>query len=149
MPHCVYLLRSDISDDKFYVGYSPDPFHRLRQHNGHIRGGARYTSRYKPWSIHTVVGGFATSVDALKFEWALQNPWKSKWFKYIPPKHRRARFCKYFTERQILMRELARNWHKKPAPLFVAEGIYGQESDPETEEDQRDVSELLCSSRLE
>lgn len=42
----VYLLRC--ADGTLYTGISTDPARRLRQHNGEINGGARYTRTRRP-----------------------------------------------------------------------------------------------------
>ena len=60
-----------------YIGFTDDPLHRIRQHNGIIKGGAKFTSKRKPWKLMLVVSNFPNKVIALKFEWAWQNPFKS------------------------------------------------------------------------
>ena len=64
-----------------YIGFTDNPLHRLRQHNGVIKGGAKYTLKRKPWEIVLVVSNFPNKVLALKFEWAWQNPFKSTFLK--------------------------------------------------------------------
>ena len=42
-----------------YVGVSPDPVRRLRQHNGEIKGGAKYTTSKGPgWEHICLISGF-------------------------------------------------------------------------------------------
>jgi len=43
---CVYLLRC--ADGSLYTGISVDVTRRLRQHNGELGGGARYTRGRRP-----------------------------------------------------------------------------------------------------
>ena len=77
--HSVYILES-VEDGRSrgsYVGYSNDPLKRLRKHNREIKGGAKKTSG-RTWRLYAVVEGFRTRVEALRFEWALQRPFKSK-----------------------------------------------------------------------
>ena len=56
-----------------YVGASTDPRRRLRQHNGEITGGGRYTSKHRPWVIRAVYGPFDGQSEALKAERALKR----------------------------------------------------------------------------
>ena len=60
-----YLL---VCETKTYVGMTNNLERRLRQHNGHLSGGARAT-RGLTWERACHVRGFQTKVDALKFEW--------------------------------------------------------------------------------
>lgn len=56
-----------------YVGCSTDPRRRLRQHNGEIGGGGRYTSKHRPWQLRAVFGPYANQSEALKAERALKH----------------------------------------------------------------------------
>ena len=61
-----------------YAGVSPDPVRRLRQHNGEIKGGAKYTTgRGTGWQHICLVKGFQNKIQALQFEWAV---------KHVPPR---------------------------------------------------------------
>jgi predicted GIY-YIG superfamily endonuclease len=57
----------------FYVGASTDPPRRLRQHNGEIKGGGRYTSKWRPWELRAVYGEYAGQSEALRAERALKR----------------------------------------------------------------------------
>ena len=57
-----------------YAGVSPDPVRRLRQHNGEIKGGAKYTtSKGSGWRHICLVSGFRTKIEAMQFEWAVKH----------------------------------------------------------------------------
>ncbi len=47
----VYILYSPTAD-KFYVGYSSDPWRRLAEHN--TKPFNTFTSKYRPWILKTV-----------------------------------------------------------------------------------------------
>jgi len=76
--HCCYLLRSRLNG-RTYIGYTTDPLRRLRQHNGEICGGAKKTSRSRPWELVCVVRGFPDQGSALRFEWRWQHTAAKKW----------------------------------------------------------------------
>jgi predicted GIY-YIG superfamily endonuclease len=79
--HGVYLLTScdPHCKDWYYVGYTVDPARRLRQHNGELVNGAHRTSRRgRPWRLVLFVSGFSEDRAALRFEWLMQHPRKSR-----------------------------------------------------------------------
>ncbi|KAI0397038.1 GIY-YIG catalytic domain-containing protein [Xylariaceae sp. FL0594] len=74
--YTVYILRSTVHHASLYIGSTPNPPRRLKQHNGEAKGGAVRTSKsnLRPWEMVGLVSGFPAMVAALKFEWALTNP---------------------------------------------------------------------------
>lgn len=57
-----------------YAGVSPDPVRRLRQHNGEIKGGAKYTTSKGPgWKHICLVKGFQDKIQSMQFEWAVKH----------------------------------------------------------------------------
>lgn len=56
-----------------YVGATTDVQRRLRQHNGELRGGGRYTSTLRPWRLRAIWGPYFGQSEALKAERALKH----------------------------------------------------------------------------
>lgn len=80
MAPCCYMLTSG---KHTYIGFTTDLNRRLRQHNGKISGGAKYTKKYRPWSFKCIVRGFKSSTEGLQFEWAWKHPSKSRVLKTV------------------------------------------------------------------
>lgn len=57
----------------FYVGSTTDPSRRLRQHNGTLSGGGKYTAQHRPWQMRAIFGPYANRSEALKAEMALKR----------------------------------------------------------------------------
>lgn len=62
----------------FYVGATTDPKRRLRQHNGEIKGGGKYTSQHRPWLPAALYGPYGSKSEALKAEYALKRGKRGK-----------------------------------------------------------------------
>lgn len=57
----------------FYVGATTDPARRLRQHNGEIKGGGKYTACHRPWLPAALFGPYASQSEALRAERVLKR----------------------------------------------------------------------------
>jgi structure-specific endonuclease subunit SLX1 len=69
--YLVYILKSD---NKTYIGMTNDFFRRWRQHNGDLKGGAKYTTRNgKDWYPICIIDGFETMKEACQCEWSLKH----------------------------------------------------------------------------
>jgi len=55
--------------NRTYIGATNDPAHRLRQHNGELKGGAKAT-KGKKWTQAFYLSGFPDWSTTLQFEWA-------------------------------------------------------------------------------
>lgn len=62
----VYVIMSVTG--RTYVGATTNPYRRLRQHNGEIKGGAKNTRGFRPWSLIRIIGPIDTQSQALKEE---------------------------------------------------------------------------------
>lgn len=80
----VYLLYSN-SHKKYYIGSTNNPLRRLRQHNGLISGGAKYTTKYRPWILMLLIIGFDNRHDMLSFEWHWQHIYNKKSIVHTKP----------------------------------------------------------------
>ncbi|KAI8890702.1 hypothetical protein K501DRAFT_319651 [Backusella circina FSU 941] len=87
--YCCYLIRSlkEGQENKIYVGSTPNPIKRLRQHNGEITQGAYTTRRHRPWEFVMIIYGFPSKIHALQFEWAWQKPLRSRHVKKVRSDH--------------------------------------------------------------
>ena len=69
-----YLCYLIASGNSTYVGVTNNFSHRLRQHNGLIKGGAKYTTRKgNDWVPIVHVTGFLSYRSVLQFEWKWKN----------------------------------------------------------------------------
>ncbi len=69
--HNVYILK-EINGNRTYVGYTVNLERRIRQHNGEIKGGAKYT-RGKKWEYFAYISNFPDKIIALQCEWKLKH----------------------------------------------------------------------------
>jgi len=66
----IYILYS-AKADKFYIGYSIDPFHRVQQHNS-IHSNT-FTSKFRPWKLAAVFECSNIEAEAMKIERFIKN----------------------------------------------------------------------------
>ena len=71
-PAFVYILQSKTRPARSYVGVTNNIQRRLRQHNGHLVGGARYTHSFRPWNMHSLFQ-LSTRHEALSLEWKIKH----------------------------------------------------------------------------
>lgn len=84
-----YILKNDFNFNT-YNGYTIDPERRIKQHNGILKGGAKYTKlRGINWNMYCLITGFPNKINALQCEWRIKYPIGNKAIKkYRDPKGR-------------------------------------------------------------
>lgn len=85
--YACYFLRSLASPGTTYIGSTPAPPRRKRQHNGDLTQGAYKTARARPWEMECIVYGFSSKIAALQFEWAWAKPHLSRHLKFLTAEH--------------------------------------------------------------
>ncbi|KAF7321451.1 Structure-specific endonuclease subunit SLX1 [Mycena kentingensis (nom. inval.)] len=78
--YACYLLKSiqTPTSTATYIGSTPHPPRRIRQHNGELTQGAWKTRSKRPWIMSMIVYGFPSKLTALQFEWAWQHVHKTR-----------------------------------------------------------------------
>lgn len=71
-----YILASKNENyiNKSYNGMTNNLSRRIRQHNGEIKGGAKYTRGKGPWKYIAIIEGYVDKIDALCCEWRIKHP---------------------------------------------------------------------------
>lgn len=71
-----YILKNNTHLNKTYNGSTNDIKRRLRQHNGEISGGAKYTKKYgdSNWEVYFLMTGFIDHSNCLQAEWKIKHP---------------------------------------------------------------------------
>lgn len=72
MAWTLYVLVSRTSAET-YVGITTDLERRLEQHNGRLPGGARTTTRGRPWRVGASFGPFDSRAEAQRLERRLKR----------------------------------------------------------------------------
>ncbi|SPO22057.1 probable Structure-specific endonuclease subunit SLX1 [Ustilago trichophora] len=85
--YACYFLRSLASPGTTYIGSTPAPPRRKRQHNGDLTQGAYKTARARPWEMECIVYGFSSKIAALQLEWAWAKPHLSRHLKFLAVEH--------------------------------------------------------------
>ena len=71
MSYLVYILKSDKYS---YVGMTNNFMRRFLQHNGVLKGGAKYTTSHgQDWYPVCIIDGFETMKEACQCEWAIKH----------------------------------------------------------------------------
>ena len=68
--YCYVLISLDKKHT--YIGATNNIDRRLRQHNGIIKGGAKYTRNWRPWE-HLCIIGPLDKINCLRLEWRLKR----------------------------------------------------------------------------
>jgi len=66
----VYILRSVLNPERYYIGITEDLRARLQRHNA---GSVAHTSKYVPWTVKTYIA-FRDKERAFAFEKYLKSP---------------------------------------------------------------------------
>lgn len=77
MPY-VYIIRGERENKiKYYIGFTTDLHHRIKQHNRFLSGGALCTAGYT-WQFCGVISNITSKIDALRIEWRLKFSTRKK-----------------------------------------------------------------------
>jgi len=97
--YCYILTNSfELHKNKTYNGSTNNPNRRLRQHNGELVGGAKYTKKFgnSSWKIYALLTGFPNHQNALQCEWRIKHPLNKRKSsrEYLNPEGRIKGLCK-------------------------------------------------------
>lgn len=80
-PYFVYIL--ECADGTFYTGLTTDVERRLRQHNGELVGGAKYTAARQPVRLIAQSVPFANRSLASKLEYKVKQQKKAAKIEFL------------------------------------------------------------------
>lgn len=70
MTYLVYLITCD---NLYYIGMTNNFTRRIQQHNGILKGGAKFTKKRRDWNPILMINGFKNKQEAMQCEWALKR----------------------------------------------------------------------------
>ena len=70
MTYLVYLITCD---NLYYIGMTNNFTRRIQQHNGILKGGAKFTKKRQDWNPIVMIDGFKNKQEAIQCEWALKR----------------------------------------------------------------------------
>jgi putative endonuclease len=70
MTYLVYLITCD---NLYYIGMTNNFTRRIQQHNGILKGGAKFTKKRQDWNPIVMIDGFKNKQEAMQCEWALKR----------------------------------------------------------------------------
>ena len=70
MTYLVYLITCD---NLYYIGMTNNFTRRIQQHNGILKGGAKFTKKRQDWNPILMIDGFKNKQQAMQCEWALKR----------------------------------------------------------------------------
>ncbi|KAG8239352.1 hypothetical protein J437_LFUL017965 [Ladona fulva] len=129
----VYLLycKNPKYIGRTYIGFTVNPNRRINQHNKGLKsGGARRTNNKGPWVMVLVVHGFPNEISALRFEWAWQNPERSRRLNHLAKKNYNEKIYDFSLR---VLSEMLRvgPWHRLPLTLRWLSPEYMRDFPPE------------------
>ena len=76
-----YIIESKKYPGKIYIGTTNNFDHRLRKHKREIVGRDKHSKRLHPFKPYKFIRGFLTDKLARQFEYAIQQPHRSRYLK--------------------------------------------------------------------
>jgi len=73
--YCIYILYSSLAD-KYYVGYSSDPWRRLDEHLNNDK--TKFTGSFKDWKISAIFQASTNITEAMKMERCIKRQMSRK-----------------------------------------------------------------------